>query len=117
MTKLKSAATGNLGPGEASYPSPERVIEGPPTFHSWPLLDGPIASGVWSATPGHHRVIRDASVIETFYILEGEIILFEDGVDQPRNFGPGDLVVLEPGFTGSWKTTSTVRKIYFTTNP
>ncbi|MCH4543306.1 cupin [Ochrobactrum sp. POC9] len=116
MNKLKSATTGNLGFGEASYPNPALVLDGAPEFQSWPLLDGRIASGVWSATIGHHRVVRDASTLETFYILEGEITLFEDGVDQPRHFGPGDLVVLEPGFTGSWKTTSAVKKIYFTTN-
>ncbi|KAB2658112.1 DUF861 domain-containing protein [Brucella tritici] len=116
MNKLRSAATGNLGTGEASQPNPTLVLEGAPQFRSWPLLDGPIASGVWSATTGHHRVMRDASTLETFYILEGEIMLFEDGVEQPKYFGPGDLVVLEPGFTGSWKTTSTVKKIYFTTN-
>ncbi len=40
--------------------------------------------------------MRDASTLETFYILEGEIMLFEDGVEQPKYFGPGDLVVLEP---------------------
>jgi uncharacterized protein len=116
VNKLKSAATGNLGTGEASYPNPAFVLEGSPGFWSWPLLDGPIASGVWSATPGHHRVVRDTNILETFYILEGEITLFEDGVEQPKHFGPGDLVVLEPGFTGSWKTTSTVKKVYFTTN-
>lgn len=115
MDKLKSAATGNLGSGEASYPNPAFVLEGAPEFRSWPLLEGQIASGVWSATTGHHRVVRDTSTLETFYILEGQITLFEDGVEQPKHFGPGDLVVLEPGFSGSWKTTSTVKKIYFTT--
>lgn len=116
MNKLKSAATVNLPSGSVGYPNPDLVLEGAPEFRSWPLLEGPIACGVWSATPGHHRVVRDGIMIETFYILEGEITLFEDGIDQPKHFGPGDLIVLEPGFTGSWKTTSTVKKIYFTTN-
>lgn len=115
MSKLKSAQTDNLGGGEPGLPQLDRVLEGSPEFQSWPIIEGPIEAGVWSATPGHHRVVRDDDLIESFYILEGEIDVFEDGSETPRRFGPGDLVVMEPGFTGSWKTLNTVKKIYFTT--
>lgn len=117
MSKLKSAQTVILGAGEPALPSPDRLLEGAPEFRSWPLIEGQIGAGVWSATPGHHRVIRGGDVIESFYIVEGEIDLYEDGTEAPRRFGPGDLVVIEPGFSGSWKTISTIKKIYFTTSP
>lgn len=117
MSKLKSAHTAVLENGEPGLPLPGRLIDGQPEFRSWPLLDGTIAAGVWMATPGHHRVIRDDDLIESFYIVEGEIDLYEDGSETPRRFGPGDLVVMEPGFCGSWKTISTVKKVYFTTRP
>lgn len=115
MSRLKFARTSGLGEGERGQPEPTKLIEGTPEFRSWSLLEGKIASGVWSASPGHHRVIRDESMTESFYIVEGEIELYEDGFETPQRFGRGDLVVIEPGFTGSWKTISSVKKIYFTT--
>lgn len=114
MSNLKYARTDRLGQGQPGRPDPDRLIEGAPEFMSWPLIEGQIAAGVWSASPGHHRVIRGQDVIESFYILEGEIDLYEDGDPAPKRFGPGDLVVFEPGFTGSWKTLSAMRKVYFT---
>lgn len=113
ICKLKYARSVELGQGEEGQPDTALLIDGDPVFTTWPLIDGSIMAGTWSATPGHHRVIRDNNFIESFYIIEGEVELFEDGVPTPKRFGSGDLVVLEPGFTGSWKTVSAVKKIYF----
>lgn len=112
MTSLIAMNVNNLGEGLPDRPAADRLISGDPRFTSWPLLDGDFMTGVWAATPGHHRVIREQSITEAFLVLEGEMELFEDGVADPRRFGPGDLVVLPPGFTGSWLTLSTVRKVY-----
>lgn len=114
MKRLKHATPSSSGPGEASQPEPDRVIEGAPQFITWPSIEGAISSGIWAATPGLHRVDRDAQTVEQFYILEGEIELAEDGTEAPRRFGPGDLVMLEPGFRGTWRTITPVRKLYFT---
>lgn len=114
MSKLKFMNVDRLGRGEPGAPAPERLMEGQPEFTTWPLLDEGIDTGVWAATPGQHRMIRDQSVIEAFLILEGEIELLEDGDPEPRRFGPGDLVVIQPGFTGSWRTLTPVRKVYCT---
>ncbi len=114
MNRLKHTAPSTAGPGLASRPDPEAVLEGAPEFTTWPCLDGPVQSGIWAATPGLHRVSRDDSTFEQFYILEGEIELAEDGCDTPRRFGAHDLVVIEPGFRGTWRTITPVRKIYFT---
>ncbi|MEI2805146.1 cupin domain-containing protein [Albidovulum sp.] len=114
MSNLKYARTASLGAGEPGRPEPDLLIEGAPEFMSWPLIEARTMSGVWAASPGHHRVMRGEDLIESFYILEGEIELFEEGQAAPKRFGPGDLVVLEPGFRGSWKTISAMRKVYFT---
>lgn len=113
MSKLRYARTRALGQGETSKPDPDKLIDGDPVFTSWPVLEGGVASGIWSATKGHHRVVRDQDILESFYILEGELHLFEDGDPSPKHFGPGDLVVIEPGFKGSWKTLADMRKVYF----
>lgn len=115
MSSLISMNIDHLAEGEADTPAAGRLIEGDPRFTSWPLLDGAFSAGVWAATPGHHRVIRDQQTTEVFLILEGEIELFEDGIADARRFGPGDLVLFPPGFTGSWRSLSPVRKVYCTT--
>lgn len=114
MSNLMHMNINMLGQGVAGVPDPDRLIDGKPHFTTWPLLDEGISTGIWDATPGHHRIIRDQSVIEAFFILKGEIELVEDGIPQPKRFSAGDLVVLRPGFTGSWRTLSLVRKFYCT---
>lgn len=114
MSSLISLNVDRLANGEPGKPAADRIISGEPQFTSWPLMDGDLATGVWAATPGHHRVIRDQRTTEAFLILEGDIEVFEDGVTDAKRFGAGDLVVFLPGFTGSWKTNSTVRKVYCT---
>lgn len=113
MSKLKSARTAPRGGGEPSAPAAGMVIDGSPAFRTWPLVEGANMTGVWAASPGHHQIIRDNGLFESFYILEGEMEMFEDGTPEPRRFGPGDLVVIEPGFRGSWKTLTPLRKVYF----
>lgn len=114
MSSLISLNVDRLANGQPGRPAADRLISGEPHFTSWPLLDSDLSTGVWAATPGHHRVIRDQRMTEAFLILEGEIELFEDGITDARRFGAGDLVVFPPGFTGSWKTISAVRKVYCT---
>ena len=115
MSSLLSMNIHSLGDGQPDTPAPGRLIEGEPRFTNWPLSGGPVATGVWAATPGHHRMIRDRQTSEAFFILEGEVEIFEDGVADARRFGPGDLVIIPPGFTGSWRSLSPVRKVYCTT--
>ena len=113
MSKLKHFRPSDAGEPIIDAPGPDRLLEGSPEFRSWPCVEeGRILSGIWAATPGVHRVERDARSIEQFYLLEGEIELTEDG-NAPQRFGAGDLVVIEPCFRGTWRTLSPVRKVYF----
>ena len=114
MTKLSHMNINSLPEGEPSSPKLDFVVEGEPRFTTWSLLDDNISTGIWEATPGDHKVIRDQSLIEAFLILEGEIELNEDSEAQVKRYGAGDLVVIHPGFKGSWRTLATVRKLYCT---
>jgi uncharacterized protein len=115
VTLLKYATDLTDDPGEPSRPDAALVLGGAPRFTTWPGIEGRVSSGIWAATPGLHCVMRDDSTLEHFYILEGEIELAEEGDRPPLRFGPGDLVEIGPGFRGTWRTITPVRKIYFTT--
>ena len=114
MSKLKFFRPSTAGIPEFAAPAPDRVLEGNPQFSTWPLSEiGGVSTGIWGATPGSHRVERDGSLLEQFYLLEGEMELIEDGLPAQR-FTAGDLVVIEPNFRGIWKTITPVKKVYFT---
>lgn len=96
----------------AGAPPPDRVIDGPPTTLSWTLnesVDGKTFAGVWEATPGAWRVIYDEW--EYCAIVSGESELTRDGYP-PRRLGPGDHLVIEPGFEGVWRVIATTRKTF-----
>ena len=113
MSKLKYFRPSDAGEAIVDRPTPERLIEGTPEFKSWPCRDsGKVLTGIWAATPGVHKVERDETGLEQFYIVEGEVELTEEG-GEPQRFGVGDLVVIEPNFRGTWRTISPVKKVYF----
>ena len=113
MSTISNLHIDRLGEGTPGAPDPSRIIEGAPKFTSWALDNPAVTTGIWAATPGHHRVIYDQDENEAFYIIEGEIELHREGEAAPERFGPGALVVIEAGFTGSWRTITPVRKVYF----
>ncbi|MFC4625810.1 cupin domain-containing protein [Daeguia caeni] len=114
MSRLKGISTHELIATNVSRPDPARVLKGNPEFTTAPFYSSHVQSGIWTATPGEHRVSRDEKTHEHFYILEGEIELEEEGSNEVRKFGAGDLVVIEPSFRGIWRTLKPVRKLYFT---
>lgn len=113
MSLLQKLNTIDLGDGATSKPAAEILIGGDPTFTTWSQVDlenGPIASGVWQATPGLTKSIKGKR-FEFCHLLEGEVELTEDG-KEPVTFRAGDSFVMKPGYIGTWKTIKTVRKIY-----
>lgn len=113
MNRLYSMSLTNLPPGMPGAPAPDKLLEGNPEFLSQPLENPHIEVGIWSATPGHHRVERGGDFTECFYLLEGEVELREDETGLSRTYGPGEMVIIAPHFKGSWKTLSPLRKVYF----
>ena len=97
---------------EHGAPAPDRVLAGSPRFTTWNLEetpDGKVFSGIWEATPGKWRVAYDEW--EFCSILSGRsIVQADDG--PPEGFGPGDSLVIRPGFAGTWEVVETTRKLY-----
>lgn len=105
------AATG-LGEPEEGAPAPDRVLAGAPRFRTWnryESADGHVFCGVWECTPGKWRVTYDEW--ESCTLLEGRSVVTPDG-GEPVVLGPGDTMVLEPGFAGAWEVVETTRKTY-----
>ncbi|NDW31839.1 cupin domain-containing protein [Salipiger sp. PrR007] len=98
--------------------APDRLIEGAPAFKTWEIDTalaeaanwGKIRTGVWEATEGKTISIK-GETFEFCHILSGRCEIAEDG-GESQVFGPGDSFVLKPGFTGTWNTLETVRKIF-----
>ncbi|TMV75733.1 cupin domain-containing protein [Thioclava sp. BHET1] len=95
---------------ETERPAAEKVISGDPVFTTWNMeeRDG-LFAGIWQSTPGKWRVSYDEW--EYCRILEGESILTEEG-EAPITLRPGDAIVLQPGFQGTWEVVATTRKDY-----
>lgn len=97
---------------EAGSPSPDRIVSGQPTTRTWTTYEGEggrLFCGVWEATPGAWRVSYDEW--ESCTVLEGRCTVTPDGGD-PVNLGPGDTLILEPGFKGIWSVTEKMRKTF-----
>lgn len=100
------------GPGEAGAPVPGRVLDGTPAFRTWNAYehpDGLTYAGTWEATPGRWRILYDEW--ECCTVLSGRSVVTPDGAE-PIHLGPGDSLVLEPGFAGTWEVVETTRKTY-----
>jgi uncharacterized cupin superfamily protein len=97
---------------EESRPDPDRVVSGDPVFTTWNRYeseDGKTFCGIWQSTPGAWRVVYEEW--ESCTLLEGRSVVTPDG-GQALELGPGDSLVLEPGFRGVWTVIETTSKTY-----
>lgn len=69
-----------------------------------------VSTGVWECSPG--TFAKDAtSYTEVCHLLSGRSILRgDDGTVVEA--GPGDVIVFQPGWTGTWEVVETVRKVW-----
>lgn len=112
MSLIKQIHTSNLGDGEQSRCAPERLLEGEPLYTSWEQdqAGAMVRTGVWASTPGKNISMK-GSIYELCHLLEGTVeIAGDDGSVQ--RFSAGDTFVMKPGFKGTWRTVTPVRKIY-----
>ncbi|WP_020177815.1 cupin domain-containing protein [Methylopila sp. M107] len=89
---------------ENSAPPADRVVEGKPAFRTlvnYEAPDGRLFTGVWEATEGAWKVAYDEW--EWCRLRSGSCVVTPDGGGDPVTLGPGDALVLEPGFSGVWK--------------
>jgi uncharacterized cupin superfamily protein len=66
-------------------------------------------SGIWECTPGPSRWDLDTN--EFIHIVSGRMTVTRDG-EGPVEVGPGDNVVFEKGWGGTWQIEETIRKVY-----
>lgn len=99
--------------GVASKPAADRLIQGNPLYTTWLQAQskGNVEVGVWEATPGTYKSIKGGA-FEFCHILEGVAEITPDGSEQTVTYRAGDNFVLNPGFSGTWKTIETIRKIF-----
>ena len=71
--------------------------------------DGSMISGYWEATQGTYYAVY--SEYEFVHILEGEVLITQDGCDSVRLVA-GDTFVVEANFKGTWEIIQTVRKYF-----
>lgn len=99
-------------PGEtAAEPiAAEKLLTGAPVTRTWVHYEAPggsPAAGIWEATPGKWRIAYDEW--EYVVMISGAcVVAGDDG--SVIHAGPGDAFVIEPGFTGTWEVTRTMRK-------
>ncbi|MRX44628.1 cupin domain-containing protein [Agromyces kandeliae] len=91
--------------------APARVLAGDPrtSEHVLAAHDG-VEIGVWEVTPGEFASVKPESG-EVMQFLTGEgSIEHDDGA--VTGIAPGAVLVLQPGWSGKWRVTATVRKVY-----
>ena len=102
-----------LGAPREYRPPAERVIEGDIVCRNWDVdsaKDDKVRAGVWESTPGVNRSIK-GETWEFCLILSGVAELTEDG-QPPVTYRAGDCFIMKPGYTGTWRTLETVRKVW-----
>jgi uncharacterized cupin superfamily protein len=99
-----------LAEPETARPDPARLIAGDPVFTTWNIEESDrLYSGLWQSTPGKWRIVYDEW--EYFCVHKGRSIVTPDDGD-PITLGPGDSLILRPGFTGTWEVLETTLKDY-----
>ena len=73
---------------------------------------GRIDTGLWECTPGDFTAERNGYT-EICTILSGRVTIEVEGAE-PEEFGPGDVMVMPSGWTGTWRVHEPLRK-HFTT--
>ena len=104
-----------LGEPREYRPPADRVIEGDIVCRSWDVdsaKDGKVRAGVFESTPGVNRSIK-GDTWEFCLILSGVAEITEDG-QPPVTYRAGDCFIMKPGYTGTWRTLETVRKVWVT---
>lgn len=103
-------STRDLGPHVAKPTS----IEGAQTEASFSVwsggTDGKVDTGLWECTPGTFTAER-IGYTEICTILMGRVTIEVEG-EEPREFGPGDIMVMPSGWRGAWRVPVPLRKHY-----
>ena len=111
--KIVRVSEQNLVP-QQDRPNPQRLVEGNPLRHTWPLYDtadGQCAVGIWACEAGAWKIAFADNRHEFFAILDGRVRL-SDEQGHGEEFGPGEAAVIPAGFRGEFRVLQPVRKYY-----
>ena len=94
-------------------PKPTSLTEGQKEAFSvlWESDDGSTKIGVWECMPGRFTADRTAAG-EYCHIIAGRASVTNADGSGTRDVGPGDLLVLPQGWTGSWEIHERLRKMF-----
>lgn len=97
---------------EIDHPLPGRREVGDPERRTWVLYESAsegLSAGIWECEPGRWRIEFGPHEHEYFIVLEG-LCRVHDAEGRAEAFGPGQAVVLPPGFKGSFEVIERLRK-------
>jgi uncharacterized cupin superfamily protein len=89
-------------------PKPTALTEGLTEASTSVWAPGKIDTGLWECTPGTFTAVREGYT-EICTILSGRVTVKTDAED-PREFGPGDVMVMPSGWQGTWEVHEALRK-------
>jgi uncharacterized cupin superfamily protein len=78
--------------------------------------DGRTVTGVWRCEPCDWAPMETGERAEFFQVLEGSIVLCEEG-GEPVEAGVGTSVYSPPGWVGTWRVPTRLRKSFVTFYP
>lgn len=98
-------------------PKPTRITEDQMEASRtlWTSPDGTITIGVWECTPGDFTATREG-YSEVAHIIAGHCTITNPDGSVTKH-GPGDMVVTNAGWTGTWHVSETVRKMWIIQRP
>jgi uncharacterized cupin superfamily protein len=96
------------GVGHAGFECSQTVVAQSP--------DSRVSTGVWTCEPCDWARMEMGERAEFFHILEGAMILHEDG-KEPIEAGPGSSVFSPPGWKGSWRVPQRLVKTFVSFYP
>ena len=92
---------------------PSCIEEGTPVAHCTTFTESPdkrLSSGLWECTAGKFAVAF--ALDEIVHILDGEVIVREEGADTAYTLRPGDAAYFPLGMVTHWNVPRFVRKFF-----
>lgn len=97
-------------PPSLDQPRVERRVAGAPWRKTWLLHEsGPMSAGIWECEVGRWRIEFPSTEQEYFFVLSGRARL-HGPAGALTDIGPGQAVVIPPGFIGEFEVLEPVRK-------
>lgn len=111
VSEIKRIGT-EYAESESYLPEAEKILSGNPAqliWHCYDNKDKRFGAGIWQGEPGTHQVSYTEE--EACFLLEGKVVL-ADSEGGEITLCAGDMFVIPAGFSGTWTTVETAKKMY-----